>query len=302
MSVRPDSDEWTILELHRFRKHLLDAVKTLSMSSSKTLAVQPINSPMKSSDGYLSCSRCPGFRYLLPEDFRQHCKSEWHMWNICNPSDGPRTFDQWSSLETREDDMSSSSCDDNAPEEDCHQPSRILVDQIPFNIIDGGRLALPAPYANPSQMLNASLFSVLLFRAGRFAGAVWDAEGNVLVHTTIKRYTVRRKNGGSQSKNDKSKGSPAQSIGAQLRREQEKKLREEVGEIVNSNWNKYFLNSSCIVFAYASKSLVDGLMVGPLNRVSPKCTVLKVPMSVHDPTFSEVCRIHKAMTSFAIKR
>ena len=122
------------------------------------------------------------------------------------------------------------------------------------------------------------------------------------MHTCMKRYTVRRKNGGSQRKNDNAKGSPANSIGAQIRRYQEQKLSEEIDEVICKKWSSYLDSSSTVVFAYSSKSHTQSLFVGPLDKSKCKCKIFPVPMSVRDPTYAEVCRIYSTMTKIAISR
>ncbi|EPQ56392.1 hypothetical protein GLOTRDRAFT_138131 [Gloeophyllum trabeum ATCC 11539] len=58
----------------------------------------------------------------------------------------------------------------------------------------------------------------------------------VLKHKTFHRYTTRRKQGGSQSLNDKSKGA-AISAGAQLRRYGEQALRDDIRNLLN-DWSE----------------------------------------------------------------
>ena len=288
--------DWQLLTLSQGRSILLQrsAIKA-PQPSAPIQAVVPASPPAVIS----KCSKCPGFLYMIPEEFREHSKSDWHVFNSRRSPGTGLSFEEWSNLDEHEDEGSSSSS--SVEELDIGLSTKLVLNQIPFRVLPEYNIALPSVYADPSQLLSAKYFAVLLYRSGRFAGAVWDQSGNVLVHTSFKRYTVRRKNGGSQSKSDKSRGSPAQSVGAHLRRENEKKLTTEVGELVQSTWSKFFNDPNCVVFAYASKSLCDDLFVGPLDKTkAPKCTILNVPMSVRDPTFAEVCRVHKAMTSFAI--
>lgn len=63
--------------------------------------------------------------------------------------------------------------------------------------------------------------------AGAFAGAVFEKDTCVM-HKVIKKYTQRKKQGGSQSSKDSkgNAGSQAKSAGAFLRRQNEKKLLE----------------------------------------------------------------------------
>jgi hypothetical protein len=291
------STEWHLYTVSENRSTLVHRITNQTCQSPSPLQTAiPATPPA----GMSICSKCPGFLYLVPEEFRAHSKSEWHVSNSRRSAGTGLSFEEWSNLDQSDDGESSSSS--SAEEHDVCSVAKLILNQIQFRVFPENNVALPSVYASISQLLTAKYFAVLLYRSGRFAGAVWDHSGNVLVHTSFKRYTVRRKNGGSQSKSDKSKGSPAQSVGAQLRRENEKKLAAEVGELVQSTWFKFFSDPNCVVFAYASKSLCDDLFVGPLDKSkTPQCTILKVPMSVRDPTFAEVCRVHRAMTSFAIR-
>lgn len=77
---------------------------------------------------------------------------------------------------------------------------------------------------------------VVLLQSGRFVASVWGLKTTIhskvpqltmIAHKTSTRYTIRKGQGGSQSNYDSSKHK-AKSVGAQLRREGEKQLREDV--------------------------------------------------------------------------
>jgi len=85
--------------------------------------------------------------------------------------------------------------------------------------------------ASSSSSNNNPTILVVLLQSGRFAACAFSLQNNsakmkMLAHKTSTRYTVRKGQGGSQSSNDQSKGK-AKSIGAQLRREGEKQLRDD---------------------------------------------------------------------------
>lgn len=245
-----------------------------------------------------SCSKCPGFLCITQEEFREHCKTEWHLYNLKQGQLSPKSFEDWSlGGDIDEEDC----CDESSDEslvENPYTANRLMINSIPFTVADSGQYGYPSVLPCIDPILNAPYVSVLLIRSGRFAGAVWDRLGNNIVHTCFKRYTVRRKNGGAQSKND-SKGAPANSVGAQIRRAQEQKLAEEVWDLVINRWRKYFAQSETVVFAYSSKSQSDTLFVGPLSKRESSCIVLPVSVSVRDPTYAEVCRVYKILTSVA---
>lgn len=215
------------------------------------------------------CSKCPNFNYVLPEEFREHPKSEWHLFNLRRPPGSGITFEEWGALYSDSVSSGSSSEWSSIPSPEPVAREKMIVDGVPFTRLEASTVAVPSVIEDPMVFVRAPYVSVLLLRSGRFAGAVWDPTGGVIAHTSFKRYTVRRNNGGSQSKNDRSRNSPAQSVGAQIRRAQEKKLSEEVMEMIQSTWSRYFDDKNTVVFAYASKSLVDDLYVGPLNKQNP---------------------------------
>jgi hypothetical protein len=207
------------------------------------------------------------------------------------------SFEAWSTQELDQADSESSSSSDSS--ESPLPVGKLILNQMPYAIVPGTPVAVPAVVGDPAVLVNASYVCVLLLRSGRFAGAVWDGLGNVLAHTAFKRYTVRRKSGGSQSKNDKSKNAPANSVGAQIRRAQERKLSEDVSQVVEEKWRIFFEDPRAVVFVHASKSLIDDVLVGPLSKGKQRCRVLPIPLSLHDPTFAEVCRAHRLLTQIA---
>lgn len=59
---------------------------------------------------------------------------------------------------------------------------------------------------------------------GKFAGAIFQKD-KCVKHKTFSRYTVRKKQGGSQSSRD-NKGNAPSSMGATLRRHNESRFKE----------------------------------------------------------------------------
>ncbi|KAI5796323.1 hypothetical protein DFH27DRAFT_515735 [Peziza echinospora] len=72
----------------------------------------------------------------------------------------------------------------------------------------------------------------------------------VLAHQTFHRYTTRRKQGGSQSANDASKGK-ANSAGAQIRRYNESELQREIRELLAS-WKEKWIDTAELIFVRAA--------------------------------------------------
>ena len=296
--------EWDLEPLSQSRTKVLGRLKSQKSHIENCEPFAETIRPVLSSSSMLStCSRCPGFLYYTTEEFREHSKSEWHLYNLKNPSES-LGFDLWSQkhIDSDSENSCSSSSGESSSFEDVSKLSKLFLNSIPYHIVGESGLAIPCVVPDITHLLNAKHIAVLILRSGRFAGAIWDASGNVLVHTCMKRYTVRRKNGGSQRKNDNAKGSPANSIGAQIRRFQEHKLSEEIEEVISKKWASYLDSPSTVVFAYSSKSHTQSLFIGPLDKMKCKCRIFPVPMSVRDPTYAEVCRIYSSMTKVAISR
>jgi hypothetical protein len=104
----------------------------------------------------------------------------------------------------------------------------------------------------PYQNLTVLFFlfrTILMCTGGYFAGAVFRNK-EVLQHKRIARYTVRRKQGGAQASKDASDPSRTpQSAGAYIRRQNEKKLKEEIAELLK-NW-KPLIDQSELIFLFA---------------------------------------------------
>ena len=297
------ADDWQTYSLKQVRSRVI----TLLTASDTTQTA--INVPVPLADNLRpptgkpssqSCSKCPGFRYITNEEFREHCKSEWHVTNLRRDADSHLTFEEWYLGES--DSETSGSSEESEVDESVRLKSKLILHSIPFTIVPSGGMAFSSVILEPRVMVHASFVVVLLLRSGRFAGAVWDSAGHVVAHVCFKRYTVRRKNGGGQSKNDNSRGSPAHSAGAQIRRSQEKILSEEVYEQICTKWKHYLDKPTSVVFAYASKGQVADLFVGPLEKGKAMCHIYPVPLSVRDPTFAEVCRVHEVLTKVAFPR
>ena len=91
-------------------------------------------------------------------------------------------------------------------------------------------------------------------------GGITERQAVVLAHKTFHRYTTRRKQGGSQSANDASKGA-AHSAGSSLRRYNEAALSNEVRGLL-SEW-KSMIDSAELCFIRATGSTNRQTLFGP---------------------------------------
>lgn len=118
---------------------------------------------------------------------------------------------------------------------------------------DTGGVALPKQPSAPAPPTGPHYF-LCMIGGGHFAASIisltptvsrrnglLDRSATVIAHKTFHRYTTRRKQGGSQSSNDASKGN-AHSAGAGIRRYNESALVAEVRELL-SEWREMITTS-----------------------------------------------------------
>ncbi|KAF8942778.1 hypothetical protein BGZ47_006156 [Haplosporangium gracile] len=153
-------------------------------------------------------------------------------------------------------------------------------------------------------------WTMILLGGGHFAGMVVDLRGQtkkahsqgshtrglkIVAHKTFHRYTVRRKNGGTQS----SFGA-ANSAGAMVRMYNERALKLEVRELLES-WSDWILRSEC-VFMHApgnNKRTVfyeDSIM----SRADRESLLRSFPFVTRRPTLAEIKRAYQELTTVKI--
>ncbi|KAJ1735053.1 hypothetical protein LPJ72_002060 [Coemansia sp. Benny D160-2] len=131
---------------------------------------------------------------------------------------------------------------------------------------------------------------------GHFGASIVDNRtGSVVAHKTIHRYTTRRKQGGSQSRDDNAKGRAAHSAGAQLRRYNEQKLAEEVRDIILNQW-KDLLHQCARVLVRVPRANRKQF---PLDWSDSR--VRSIPIPVGRPTLSELRRVYSKLTAVKIR-
>ncbi|KAJ2882123.1 hypothetical protein FB639_002458, partial [Coemansia asiatica] len=151
---------------------------------------------------------------------------------------------------------------------------------------------------------SSSIWVILATNGGYFAGAVFDNQtGLVIAHKTFQRYTTRRKQGGSQMRQDNAMGRLANSAGAQIRRYNEQKLQEEIRELM-VQWREYLRMSSCVLVRVARTQQKgffglpkgDGGGAGQVLQWSdPRVRSVSVPMG--RPTLAELQRVYRELTT-----
>ncbi|KAJ5319187.1 hypothetical protein MYU51_013679 [Penicillium brevicompactum] len=130
----------------------------------------------------------------------------------------------------------------------------------------------------------------------RKQGGVEDRQARVIAHKSIHRYTTRRKQGGSQSASDASRGA-AHSAGSSLRRYNEAMLEKEIRDTL-TEWRE-MIDSSELLFVRATgktnrKILFDNYDGQVLKNKDPR--IRGFPINTRRATQGELLRCFKELT------
>ncbi|GAX20463.1 hypothetical protein FisN_22Hh031 [Fistulifera solaris] len=136
---------------------------------------------------------------------------------------------------------------------------------------------------------------VLALRSGRFAGAVL-MQNECVVHTTFQRYTVRKGQGKAQSSQDNAGAAP-KSMGAQLRRQGEMQLQEDIVQTLK-RWKPY-LDAAALIWIAAPKTMKRQLFVESLKADDRR--IRRVPLDMGRPSFEAVSLIHAILTRIQVE-
>ncbi|ANZ73938.1 BA75_01423T0 [Komagataella pastoris] len=160
---------------------------------------------------------------------------------------------------------------------------------------------------NSQKDKDSHISALFMIGGGHFAGAIIshkrrNVKGNkgsedqlleqsveLVEHKTFHRYTTRRKQGGSQSASDQSKGK-ANSAGSSLRRYNEAELQKDVRELLDK-WSHY-LKDCQSVFIRANGSSNRNILVGYDSA----------PLQNNDPRVKSFPFTTKRATSSALKK
>lgn len=147
----------------------------------------------------------------------------------------------------------------------------------------------------------AAMVVALPPRASKHGSSAMNREATVLAHKTFHRYTTRRKQGGSQSANDNSKGA-AHSAGATLRRYNEQALVEDVRGLLK-DW-KGLLDTAELMFVRATGVTNRRTLFGPydgqvLRSNDPR--LRGFPFSTKRATQNELMRCFIELTRFKVR-
>ncbi|ROV93249.1 hypothetical protein VPNG_09537 [Cytospora leucostoma] len=147
----------------------------------------------------------------------------------------------------------------------------------------------------------AAMVVSLAPRQAKSGSGPMNREATILAHKTFHRYTTRRKQGGSQSANDNSKGN-AHSAGSSLRRYNEQALVEDVRQLL-SEW-KALLDTSDLLFIRATGTTNRRTLFGPyegqvLRANDPR--IRGFPFNTRRATQNELMRSFIELTRLKVK-
>ncbi|KAL2834600.1 hypothetical protein BJY01DRAFT_239111 [Aspergillus pseudoustus] len=136
----------------------------------------------------------------------------------------------------------------------------------------------------------------------RRQGGIEERQARVIVHKTFHRYTTRRKQGGSQSANDASKGA-AHSAGSSLRRYNEAALEKEIRELLQ-DWRQ-MIDEAQLLFVRAAGTTNRRILFGQhdgqvLKQNDPR--LRGFPFSTRRATQSELMRCFKELTRVKVSQ
>ncbi|XP_020298776.1 ankyrin repeat and zinc finger domain-containing protein 1-like [Pseudomyrmex gracilis] len=139
--------------------------------------------------------------------------------------------------------------------------------------------------------------TVIMVGGGHFAAAVFQ-NGEAIVHKTFHSYTVRAKQGFTQS--SRTNGNHAKSAGASLRRYNEASLIQHVQEILES-WSIHINNSSAILYRAVgpcNRMVLFGGKNPPLDKNDLR--IRPLPFPTRRATFREVQRVYDVISTIEI--
>lgn len=147
-------------------------------------------------------------------------------------------------------------------------------------------------------------WTLIMIGGGHFAGVVMDLAGQVshhgrdmklIAHKTFHRYTVRRKQGGSQASHG-----IANSAGARIRMYNEEALKLEVRELLEG-WSHWISQSECVyVHAPGNNRRVLFYEDSVLSTAERQGRLRSIPFLTRRPTLSELKRAYQELTTVQV--
>ncbi|XP_008187953.2 ankyrin repeat and zinc finger domain-containing protein 1 isoform X2 [Acyrthosiphon pisum] len=294
---------------------LLDGVQLISLGLTRkeeTEAVEFKN--LEIEKNYLlglHCTTCQ-IAFELSEEHRAHYKSDWHRYNLKQKIRNRQTIDEpkFFALENKAND-SSSSCESddeiNAYNSHFSIDSKLFFENNSGNAFSVYRCLLTNKKDIPSEEIvvdslksfsSKPVWFIVMLGGGRFSAAIFKGE-EAIVHKTFHSYTVRAKQGGSQSTQDRSKGG-CKSAGASLRRYNEASQLKHIQEILSS-W-LHHIKLCDLIFYRAIGPNNRNILFGGSNPLIDKndSRLCQIPFGTKKATFAEVQKVCNQLSTVLV--
>lgn len=239
-----------------------------------------------SKENKLSCKICkiPAFGTL--DQFKAHRQSEEHLNNLTKNLSILSNSDQ----EEESDENSKGSPYFEIIHNDSKlQCYKIILASRKDEIYLKRSIDLNARLLSNFRKFQTSCICIALNGGGYFAAAIFDNSiKQIVCSKTFRRYTTRRKQGGSQSLKDSEKIGKIHSAGAMIRRENEKKLREEILNLIFNSWKPHMAKCS-LTFCNRDSFLTQEVFKDMETRI--------LPFTTYQADFEEICRCYNELIS-----
>jgi hypothetical protein len=257
-------------------------------SSTKSVQTQVLQFPGLK-ENKMSCIICniPIFGTL--DEFKNHRQSEEHLNKLTNLLSLSNETDEENNQEYLDESIKGSPYFEISHIDSKIQCYKIILAERKEALYSESSLDLNMNILNRLKTFQKSSICIALNGGGYFAAAIFDNSAKQLVCSkTFRRYTTRRKQGGSQSLKDNEKGGKIHSVGAMIRRENEKKLRDEILNLIFSTWKPQMSNCS-LIFCNRDSFLTQKVFKDMLIRT--------LPFTTYQADSEEICRCYNELIS-----
>eukprot|EP01123_Difflugia_compressa_P006401 TRINITY_DN185_c1_g1_i1.p1 TRINITY_DN185_c1_g1~~TRINITY_DN185_c1_g1_i1.p1 ORF type:complete len:596 (+),score=129.52 TRINITY_DN185_c1_g1_i1:39-1826(+) len=313
--------KYNIVSVKEGKKNIVVGGGAVEKSDSNKEATNEVEGGKAGEEKFTSWT-APGVIFNSVEQRNLHYKTDWHRWNLKRRQIGedPINDEQFQLLKQSGEitsqsldvlpsqgyDSDSSSDEPEKPLQGSNRIKFITSDSKQIDVWKNVIVSNPRDRTTELSVFVDSLFELLqkknwvifMSSGGRFAGGIFDS-ATCVKHKTFVRYTVRKKQGGSQSTKDNKSGSSApKSAGATLRRYNEKRFREQISEVL-TDWSE-LISKADFIFLYAPGQNWNIFFSGENGLKRGDNRIRSVPFTVKKPTLAEVKKIHEILTKIEI--
>ena len=177
----------------------------------------------------LSCKICDISDFNSLEEFKVHRQSKNHLNSLAHSLQISRQENFRESLNEKDELTQGSPFFEITHQDYKLQCYKVLIAHRKDENYSKGTLNLDLFLYNTLKKLQSTHIAIALNGGGYFAAAIFDnCSKKLICSKTFRKYTTRRKQGGSQSIKDNEKSGKIHSAGSLIRRENEKNLRDEI--------------------------------------------------------------------------